>query len=229
MRVFAIGDVHLSLATENKEMDVFGGAWHNHADRLFKLWQDTVDEGDLVLIPGDISWAMYLDDARADLMFLDSLKGTKVIMRGNHDFWWSSYSKVSEALPKSILAIQNNTVRFDDIVIGGTRGWICPESSAFSEQNDRKIFEREKTRLQLSLNGFTAATHNIVMLHYPPFSEKGQPSELVDIIEQRPVSQVVYGHLHGQAHKFAFQGMRNGIQYDLVSADYVNFTPKRIL
>ncbi|MDD3400348.1 MAG: metallophosphoesterase [Eubacteriales bacterium] len=229
MRVFAIGDVHLSFATDNKSMDVFGSRWEAHTKRLKEAWQDTVCSDDLVLIPGDISWAMYLDDAKADLAFLDSLNGTKVLLRGNHDYWWSSYTKVKESLPNSIIAVQNNVVRFGDIAVGGTRGWTSPECAGFSQADDRKIYEREKMRLELSLSKMTADSINIVMLHYPPFSEKGQPTEFVDIIEHRPISHVVYGHLHGSAHRSAFTGVRNGISYELVSADYLNFMPKRIL
>lgn len=229
MRVFAIGDVHLSLSTQDKSMDVFGPRWEGHINKLQQAWQDTVAPEDLVLIPGDISWAMYLDEAKSDLAFLAALHGKKVLLRGNHDYWWSSYTKVREVLSPDMFAIQNNCIRFDDIAVGGTRGWVCPECSAFSQGDDRKIFEREKGRLQLSLNNMHSDTHNIVMFHFPPFSEKGQPSDMVDILEQHPISQAVYGHLHGKAHQGAFQGVKNGIQYDFVAADYLKFVPKRIL
>ncbi|MBR4131662.1 MAG: metallophosphoesterase, partial [Oscillospiraceae bacterium] len=150
-RIFAIGDLHLSLSVENKAMDVFGPGWADHINRLREGWQDTVGEGDLVLVPGDISWGLRLAEAEADLRFIHGLKGTKILLRGNHDYWWTGYSKVQAILPPSIRAVQNNALLWGDAVIGGTRGWNTPMSADFSESKDRKIFEREKLRLSLSL------------------------------------------------------------------------------
>lgn len=227
--VFALSDVHLSLSTPNKAMDVFGAHWDRHTERIYQAWQDTVGEDDLVLIPGDISWAMYLCDAMSDLNFLNGLKGKKVIMRGNHDYWWSGYSKVVSALGSSMMAIQNNTVTIGDYCIGGSRYWLAPQCSGYSEKTDKKIFERELIRLQLSLGKMSQSTLNIAMLHYPPFSEKGMPTAAVDIIESHNIAQVVYGHLHGKAQQNAFEGERNGIAYSLVACDRLDFTPKRIV
>ena len=150
-RIFAIGDLNLSLSVENKAMDVFGPGWANHIQRLREGWQDTVGEGDLVLIPGDISWGLRLEEAEADLAFIHGLKGTKILLRGNHDYWWTGYSKVQSLLPPDMKAIQNNALRWGDAIVGGTRGWNTPLSADFSESKDRKIFEREKLRLDLSL------------------------------------------------------------------------------
>lgn len=125
-------------------MDVFGTGWARHIQRLQEGWRDTVAPGDLVLLAGDISWAMYRQDAREDLFFLHTLPGTKVLLRGNHDFWWSGYSKVLSMLPPSLKAVQNNALRLGDICICGTRGWTAPGTAGFSEEEDRKLFEREK-------------------------------------------------------------------------------------
>ncbi|MDO4564383.1 MAG: metallophosphoesterase [Clostridia bacterium] len=229
MRVFAIGDVHLSQQTQNKSMDKFGPSWENHVQKLCDAWQAEIASDDLVLIPGDISWAMSLGAAMADLELLASLNGQKVLLRGNHDYWWSSYQKVLDSLPSGMYAIQNNALRFANIAIGGTRGWLLPESSGYSEKKDAKIYARELDRLGLTLSALPRDTENIIMLHYPPFSDKGQPSQFVDLLEQAPVSHVVYGHLHGRGHSGAFEGVRNGITYHFVSSDYLSFIPKRIL
>ncbi|MDO4543830.1 MAG: metallophosphoesterase [Clostridia bacterium] len=229
MRVFAIADLHLSLSDKNKAMDKFGRLWENHTERLYEAWQDTVAEGDLVLVAGDISWAMYFEDAEADLNFIHSLKGTKVLLRGNHDFWWPSYRKLCAALPPSIHAIQNNALRFSDVSVCGSRGWTTPESSNYKASVDEKLFLRECIRLKLSASCLSPDTQNLAMLHYPPFSEKGQPSGFVDILEEAGVSEVVYGHLHGRVQGDALTSERNGINYHLVAADYLSFVPKLII
>ena len=230
MRVFAISDVHLSLGVENKSMDVFGTGWARHIQRLQEGWRDTVAPGDLVLLAGDISWAMCRQDAREDLFFLHTLPGTKVLLRGNHDFWWSGYSKVLSMLPPSLKAVQNNALRLGDICICGTRGWTAPGTAGFSEEEDRKLFEREKVRLRLSLEQLPkAGTLNLCMLHYPPFAEKGEPTDMVHILEEYPVQHVVYGHLHGKSGRSAFQGLYGETEYHFTSADALHFVPKRIL
>ena len=227
--VYAIGDLHLSLSVPNKAMDVFGAHWQNHADRLKEAWQDTVAPGDLVLVPGDISWAMYLDDAIADLGFLGALNGTKLLLRGNHDYWWQSVTKVRAALPDSMYALQNDVFRFGDLYIAGTRGWTVPESAHFKESADRKLYERERIRLDLSLARVPEGAACIGMMHYPPFAESGEPSAFAKRFEETGTGDVVYGHLHGASHRFGFCGEANGVRYHLVSADYLDFVPKLIL
>ena len=227
--VYAIGDLHLSLSVPNKAMDVFGTRWQNHADRLKEAWQDTVGEDDLVLVPGDISWAMYLSDAIADLGFVGELKGTKLLLRGNHDYWWQSVTKVREALPQGMYVLQNDAFRFGDLFIAGTRGWTVPESAHFKESADRKLYERERIRLGLSLSAVPQGAPLIGMLHYPPFSEAGKPSAYADRFAQAGASDVVYGHLHGASHRTAFLGASAGVNYHLVSADYLDFVPRLIL
>ena len=197
--------------------------------RLAEAWARDVAEEDLVLIPGDISWAMQLAEAARDLAFLSGLPGKKVLLRGNHDYWWNSYRQVCDSLPPGVYAVQNNALRFDEVAVAGSRGWLSPLHNAFSEETDRKIFERELGRLRLSLSRLPEGTVNLVMLHFPPFSEKGEPTEFVRALEEFQVTHVVYGHLHGAAGKSAFSGQRNGIHYHFVSADYLTFSPKQIL
>ncbi len=227
--VYAIGDLHLSLSVPNKAMDVFGAHWKDHTERIREAWQDTVAEDDLVLIPGDISWAMYLSDAVADLAFIGELKGTKLILRGNHDYWWQSVTKVRAALPKNMYALQNDVFRFGDLLVCGTRGWTIPQSSHFKESADRKLFERELIRLDLSLSKVPKDAPSIGMLHFPPFSETGEKSTFAERFSAAGVKNVVYGHLHGASHRSAFAGECDGVFYHFVSADYLDFVPKQIL
>ncbi len=227
--VFAIGDLPLSLSVPNKAMAVFGMHWKDHTARIAEAWRNTVTEDDLVLLPGDLSWAMYLSDAVADLAFIGALPGTKLILRGNHDYWWQSVTKVRAALPKSMYALQNDVFRFGDLFVCGTRGWTIPESSHFKESADRKIYERELIRLDLSLGALPKDAPAVGMLHYPPFSENGETSAFAERFESAGVKNVVYGHLHGASHRYAFNGERNGVTYHTVSADYLGFVPKLIL
>lgn len=229
MAVYAISDVHLSTGVPNKAMDIFGPGWTNHMERLKEGWLSTVQPEDIVLMAGDISWATYLPDAMGDLQFLDSLPGKKVLLRGNHDYWWSAYGKVKTSLPSSMVAVQNNVVEVGDICVCGTRGWVAPGMGNFSEEKDRKLFEREKIRLRLSLQGLKEDKTNICMLHYPPFNEKGEPTEFAEIIREYPVEKVVYGHLHGKAGYSAFRGMWGEVEYVFTSADCLNFVPRRVM
>lgn len=226
MRVFAISDPHLSFS-QPKPMDVFGEQWACHAERIKEAWQASVHEEDIVLIPGDISWAMKTKDARLDLDYLGACPGRKIIMRGNHDYWWHSITQVRSMLPDCMYAIQNDSLRFGHLVVCGTRGWICPGSSAFSEEDDRKIYEREVMRLNLSIQSIKrqADDYVIAMLHYPPFNEKQEKSGFVDVLEQAGVRQVIYGHLHGKSCSCAFEGKREGVLYRLVSCDHLQFKP----
>ena len=229
-RIFAIGDLHLSLSVENKAMDVFGPGWANHVTRLREGWQDTVGEADLVLVPGDISWGLRLEEAEADLRFIHQLKGTKVLLRGNHDYWWTGYSKVKSVLPPSVKAVQNDALLWNGVIVGGTRGWNTPLSPDFSESKDRKIFEREKLRLGLSLQAMDAKDGRlrVVMLHYPPFNEKGEPTDFADLIRGHGVDHAVYGPLHGRSCLGSFEGDHEGTRYHLVSADHLQFVPRLI-
>lgn len=227
MRLFAIGDLHLSHSSD-KPMSVFGPNWENHAQRIRQAWCERVRPEDAVLIPGDISWAMQLSEAGPDLEYIGSLPGLKVLMRGNHDYWWNSLAKVRSALPEGVYALQNDIVELEGAVIAGSRGWMCPGSAGFDGEHDRKIYDREVMRLELSLSRAPKGARIIGMLHYPPFNEKRQPSGFTELFEKYGAETVVYGHLHGRSCRNAFEGVRNGVEYLLCSADYLDFTPKLI-
>ncbi len=228
MRLYAIADLHLSLTSE-KPMDVFGEAWREHMEKLEKNWRETVGQDDLVLIPGDISWAMQLSAALPDLSFIGALPGKKILLKGNHDYWWSAIGRVRAALPESMRALQNDAFLENGVGICGSRGWLCPGSSNYGE-NDEKIYRRELERLALSIRSLPAgAKEKIAMMHYPPFSEKSRSSGFTELLEQAGVRTVVYGHLHGDANRNAFEGEKNGITYHCVAADKLDFMPKRIL
>ena len=209
-------------------MDVFGSAWDDHAARIADSWRNIVAEEDVVLIPGDISWAMHLDEAKADIDFISALPGKKIIMRGNHDYWWASLSKVRAILPEGIYALQNDAVDIGGAVIAGSRGWMCPGSSGFDPDSDRKIYDREAIRLGMSLDKAGEGKRIIAMLHYPPFNEKRNSSAFTDLFEKHKVEHVIYGHLHGKSCRNAFEGVREGITYTLCSADHIGFAPKFI-
>ena len=227
MKIFALGDIHLSQSVD-KPMDVFGKKWDNHFERIRDAWQGTVADEDIVLVPGDISWAMSLKDAAADLEALGGLNGYKLIMRGNHDYWWSSLSKVRAMLPDKTFALQNDSFTMGGVSFAGSRGWVCPGSAGFSEAEDRRIYERELVRLELSLSR-AKGKPLIGMLHYPPFNEKRAPSGFTNLFERFGAAQVIYGHLHDKACKNAFEGERNGVVYTLCSADHLDFAPRLIL
>ncbi|MEZ4630719.1 MAG: metallophosphoesterase [Deinococcales bacterium] len=242
MRIFAIADPHLSKA-KAKPMDIFGGNWQGHPEIFFERWQEGVQDEDLVLIPGDISWAMRLEEAKLDLDDIGALKGTKVILRGNHDYWWSSIGKVRASLPPRMYALQHDALRFEGgmgaVVIAGTRGWLCPNSFDFSEQ-DEKIFRREVERLRLSLNAAEDLRQTgdslVVMLHYPPTNLRLEPSPLTHLLLKASPDALIFGHLHGFNPQQAADkdGMRiieelGTIAIHFVAADALAFRPKLIM
>lgn len=231
-------------------MDVFGPNWEDHAEEISFHWWSLIKPEDLVLIPGDISWAMKLEDALADLLWIDALPGTKVMIKGNHDFWWGSLKKLKSFLPPSIHLIQNNTFHINDIAIGGARLWDTPEYSfgAFIDfqENPRKkkrskedlvqeelsqnIFNRELERLKLSLDGLNKdAKIRIAMTHYPPIGADMKPSRASQILEEYNMNICVFGHLHNIKANTPLFGEKNGTRYLLTSCDYLQFKPIKIL
>ena len=226
MQIYAIADLHLSLTSE-KPMDVFGEAWRGHAEKVERNWRERVQADDLVLIPGDISWAMQLSAALPDLSFIGNLPGRKILLKGNHDYWWSAIGRVRSNLPEGMRALQNDSIVEDGIGICGSRGWLCPGSNNFNAE-DQKIYLRELDRLSLSLASLPAVETKIAMLHFPPFLDKEKGSGFTERLEDAGVQIVVYGHLHGEANRYAFEGERNGITYHCVAADKLDFAPKRI-
>ena len=232
MAIFAISDIHLALSID-KPMDIFGPRWTDYMEKLKIFWEQTVGENDHVIIPGDISWATYLEEAYEDFRFINSLPGKKIITKGNHDYWWTTRKKLGEFLNKNgfntIEFIQNNSVIIEDTVICGTRGWNSPGDEEFS-QEDRKIYERELQRLELSLTSAKKTDNDkiIVALHYPPFNSKGEPSGFVEIMNKYNVDICIFGHLHGVSCTKGLEGKIGNINYKLVSADYLGFKPIKI-
>ncbi len=233
MPLFAISDLHLSFQVE-KPMDIFGTNWRNHHKKIAHYWHKYVGPEDTVIIGGDISWGMKLEEAKADLKFLGELPGKKVIIKGNHDYWWESYSKVKKYLPTHITALQNNYYPFDPqmgIAICGTRGWQFPGQSKDSDiEHDKKIFNRELHRLELSLASAWKAgfTKPIVAVHFPPL-KNGMPEPMIlNLMQNYNVKICLYGHLHGKDHIYAFTGNMDEVYFYFTSSDYLNFIPKKI-
>ena len=229
-RVFAVADTHLSFTTD-KPMGVFGDAWKDHAERLAAAWRDDVDEDDIIIIVGDISWAMKLEDAIPDLDFLHGLPGQKLLVRGNHDLWWHSVTKLN-TLFNDMRFLQNDCVFYDKgKAICGSRGWGLPGLEDYGV-DDEKILARELIRLKMSFDDAVkkGAEDIICALHFPPALAPANSSTFTDLIRQYPVSQVVYGHLHGsQAFRKGIMGEHAGILYRLVSIDYLECKPLRII
>ena len=230
MRLFAIGDLHLP-GGDDKPMDVFGPQWDRHFFHIRENWQRLVGEEDTVLIPGDISWAMQLRDAREDLEEIGRLPGKKILCKGNHDYWWNSFSQVRAVLPPSVRALQHSAADLGDAVVCGTRGWMIPTPEAPLSEQDEKIYRREGERLRLALEEAAALAEGrplIVMTHYPPLTEGAADTLFTEVMEKYRVSAAVYGHLHGTGIQNGFTGERGGIRYYLVSCDSIGFCPKEI-
>ncbi len=237
MKVFAIGDLHLSFGENvDKPMDIYGDAWKDYEQRLAESWCALVSPEDLVIIPGDISWGMHLEDAMADLAWVDALPGKKLLLRGNHDLWWSSMAKM-RGLFGSIEFIQNDAYLGDGFAVIGSRGWLCPEDSAFSEATDRKVYDRECMRLSMSLSDLHARCRQqgiasddlfiIGAMHFPPCSDKQHPSKFTDFFASAGAGLVVYGHLHGaMAFRNAPEGSLQKVEYRLCSLDKLNCIPR---
>jgi predicted phosphohydrolase len=251
MAVYALSDPHLSFGVPQKSMDVFGPLWENYTEKIEANWRKIVQPDDLVLVPGDISWATHFEDALVDLRWIDALPGTKLMIRGNHDYWWSSPKKMREALPPSIHFIQNNAFNWKDLTIGGARLWDTEEfgfgefttyqenprerkktSEEYEQQKeqDRKIFERELQRLELSLKELdpTAKTR-IALTHYPPIGADLKPSRASQILENYKIQICIFGHLHNITTTRPLFGTARGIRYLFTSCDFLNFTPLRVL
>lgn len=224
MRVFAIGDPHLSRA-QPKPMDVFGPAWQGHPEIFFERWRDAVGDGDVVLVPGDVSWAMRLEEALADLHDLAELPGRKVMIRGNHDYWWPSISKLRASLPEGMYALQNDAMELGGVVVSGTRGWVCPGSHGFDGQ-DEKIYLRELERLRLSLAAAKklGGRRHVVMLHFPPKNSKNEPCGFSELLEEARPDAVVFGHVHGEMVDQSIEG----VDVHFVAADAIGFRPRLI-
>ncbi|MDO4460120.1 MAG: metallophosphoesterase [Clostridia bacterium] len=225
MSVFAIADLHLSLGTD-KPMDVFKG-WTNYVDRLEQSWRLLVKPEDTVVIAGDISWAMKLEETEADLAFLHSLPGRKLLLKGNHDYWWSTKTKINNFLAEKgytdIEIIHNSAVKIGNIGICGSRGWMYNSDS----EEDKKIINREVGRIRTSIEEcIKLGIEPVVFLHYPPVYDVFVCHEILNLLKEYNITECYFGHIHGaQAAKRAIQGEYDGIAMHLISCDYLNFTP----
>lgn len=224
MALYAIGDLHLCLGAP-KPMDIFGGAWIGYMDKLERGMSVLQPEDTLVLL-GDLSWAMNLQDARADFGWINRIPGQKIILKGNHDYWWSTAAKFSQFCQDNGFSDQhmlnNNCYFYQDIAICGTRGWFFDEER--SGAHDEKVFHRELMRLEASLQA-AGDRQKMVFLHYPPKYKGYECPEIIALLRQYGVRQCFYGHLHGGSHALALEGLWDGIEYRLVSADRLDFCP----
>ena len=224
MKVFAIGDLHLSI-NNPKPMDIFGPQWEGYLENIERDWLEKVSDEDIVLIPGDLSWAMRLNEALPDLEYICSLKGYKFIIKGNHDYWWNAIGGIREKLTNNTFAIQNDAVKVENIIICGSRGWTVPESEVMTAQ-DQKIYNRELIRMELSLKHANTIRNIgdkvIVMTHFPPFNYKMEDNQMMSLFEKYNVDAVVFGHLHSYDKKQRLTFEKNGVKYYLVSCDLVD-------
>ncbi|MBQ6922265.1 MAG: metallophosphoesterase [Clostridia bacterium] len=221
MKIYAISDLHIS-ANGEKPMEIFGGNWVGYLDRIKEDWNGKVNDDDVVLIAGDISWAMKAEEVSPDLAFFDGLKGKKVVIKGNHDYWWTGIGKVRGLMPENCFALQNDSIKFGKVVICGSRGWAVPDSPDFKE-SDRKIYLREAERFRLSLASAKKSVEDgdklIVMIHYPPFTSKKEDTLFTELFEEYKADAVVFGHLHGKFVRYDKITVKNGVKYYLTSCD----------
>ena len=225
MAIYVIADLHLSLGT-NKPMDVFKG-WNNYVEKIKFNWQSVVKMEDTVIIPGDISWAMQLEECKKDFEFINSLNGKKILLKGNHDYWWTTMKKMNEFVEKNnfttISFLFNNCYIVENIAICGTRSWFFETG----EEQDLKVINREYNRLKMSLD-MAKDNEKIVFLHYPPMFQNISSENIINLLKENNVKKCYYGHLHGEAIKYATQKNINGIEYKLISADSLDFMPYKL-
>ena len=223
----ALADLHLSL-DGSKPMDVFGDLWRDHAGRMARVWDERVAPADVVLLPGDLSWATSLPGAAADLRWIGERPGRKILLRGNHDTWWSSASKVRRALPAGCEILQNDAIDLGGTVLVGARGWTSPDDPT-AAPGDGAIFLREIERLKLSIadadRRFGRGAPRVAMTHYPPWIAGRPPTAVVGLLREAGVGLCVYGHLHGADHALGVQGEHEGIRFVLAAADAIGFAP----
>ena len=223
MSIFAIGDLHLP-GGDDKPMQVFGAHWEGHWDRIRADWRARVRPEDIVLIPGDISWAMHLNDALPDLLAIGELPGRKILLRGNHDYWWGAITRVRDALPDGMYAVQNDALLLNGVAFCGSRGWTNPQGGDTGE--DARLYARELIRLRISLERARQMQPQgrlVAMTHFPPLAEGGGETPVSALMAEFGVDDVVYGHLHGASIRSAFTGEVAGVRYHFVSCDGLGF------
>lgn len=224
MAIYTMGDLHLSLNTD-KSMDVFPG-WQDYVQRIEENWRAKITDADTVVLPGDISWGMSLEEALPDFAFLDSLPGHKIILKGNHDYWWNTKSKVTNFFAahglNTLEILNNNSIVVDSIAVCGSRGWLFETG----EPADEKIINREAIRLELSIaEAEKTGKEPVVFLHYPPVYGENESPQILDVLVRHKIARCYYGHVHAAACRYAIDGTYLGIKFYLVSSDYLNFDP----
>ncbi len=230
MKVWAISDLHLS-GLSNKPMDVFGTGWEGHFEKIKADWEEKVGADDVVLVGGDTSWGMKLEEGMYDVASLAPLPGKKVLIRGNHDYWWNAISRVRARRPDdSFYFLQNDCVKFGNIIIAGSRGWLVPGSADYTE-HDEALYRREAERFKLAFSQVKkvreAGDEVIALIHYPPFNVKKEDTLFTGLFEENAVSVVVFGHLHGAGY-FPLKSEKEGIRYFLTSCDKTKFSLTQI-
>lgn len=229
MGLYVIGDLHLSFGTD-KPMDKFGGGWVNYVEKIKAGFQMLTSE-DICVLCGDISWGMNLDESLKDFLFINSLPGRKILIKGNHDYWWCTVSRMKAYFESnnidSLDILHNNCYHYNGVAICGTRGWFSDEE--LSKEQNEKIIVREAMRLRTSLKAAEGSDRKLCFLHYPPRFKNTVCHEMVSAMDEFKVMSCFYGHLHGEGHRLAIRGVVEGIEYSLVSADYVDFIPQRIM
>lgn len=227
MALYAIGDLHLSL-NSNKPMDIFGEGWHNYVERIREGFSTLTDE-DVTVLCGDLSWGMSLEESLEDFRFIDALPGKKILMKGNHDYWWNTAAKMNRFFQEkgfdTLHILHNNCHMYGDVALCGTRGWFYEEEK---EGQSAKVFNRELQRLETSLKA-AGEKEKLCFLHYPPYYTGYICQPILDILEKYQVKTCYYGHLHGGSHRLAVQGERGGVAYRLISADFLKFRPEKIM
>ena len=228
MALYAIGDLHLCLGAP-KPMDIFGGNWTGYMDKLKEGMSVITDEDTTVLL-GDLSWALSLEESAADFAWINEIPGRKIILKGNHDYWWSTAAKFRKFCEENGFSnmeiLNNNCFEYEDWAICGTRGWFFEEER--SGTHDEKVFKRELCRLEASLKA-AGEKNKMVFLHYPPKYKGYDCKEILQLLEKYQVRRCFYGHLHGGSHKLALEGLWDGVEYRMVSADYLNFKPYKVI
>ncbi len=226
MALYAIGDTHLSLACD-KPMDVFGGAWKGYVEKL-REGLSILKEEDMLVLCGDISWGMDLEQAKEDFAFLNSFPGRKLLLKGNHDYWWNTAAKMQAFFQENefgtFSVLHNNCGLYGEVALCGTRGWFYEEDQG---GHNEKVFKRELIRLETSLKA-AGEREKICFLHYPPCYEGYRCPEIMELLESYHVSRCYYGHLHGGSHRLAIQGKVGSVIYGMISADYLGFCPQKI-
>ena len=230
MAIYVIADLHLSFS-QDKPMSIFGENWEGHSEKIKNNWISKVKPEDTVVLPGDFSWAMYLQDTYKDFEYLNSLPGKKLLLKGNHDYWWTTVTNMRNFLEenkfKNIDFIYNNSYLVENKLLTGTRGW-----NLLDTENSSKMIKRESIRLQLAIEDgikkYGDDKEIIVFMHYPPISNTNKKSDFLKILKQYDIKRCYYGHLHGKSHQDAVEGIVDGIEFKLISADYLNFDVIRV-